>query len=78
MIGLLEEALRRLESLPAAEQDALAAQIMETLDNDACLGNSLLCDRKYQQAYEIWKSIQPAPDADATKRMSRDDTHERR
>ena len=35
MTGLLEEALRRVESLPQAEQDAIAARIMEALDDDA-------------------------------------------
>jgi hypothetical protein len=35
MTGLLEEALRRVESLPRAEQDAIAARIMEALDDDA-------------------------------------------
>jgi hypothetical protein len=31
MIGLLEQALRRMESLSGEEQDAIASQIMETL-----------------------------------------------
>jgi hypothetical protein len=35
MTGLLEEALRRVESLLRAEQDAIAARIMEALDDDA-------------------------------------------
>ena len=34
MTGLLEEALRRVETLSAEEQDAIASQIMETLDDD--------------------------------------------
>lgn len=34
MIGLLEQALRRVESLPAEEQDAIAAQIIEALDDE--------------------------------------------
>jgi len=34
MTGLLEEALRRVESLPREEQDAIASQIMETLDDE--------------------------------------------
>ena len=33
--GLLEKALTRLEALPPAEQDAVAAQILDTLDDDA-------------------------------------------
>jgi hypothetical protein len=34
MTGLLEEALRRVESLSQEEQDAIASQIMETLDDE--------------------------------------------
>jgi hypothetical protein len=34
MTGLLEEALRRIESLSREEQDAIASQIMETLDDE--------------------------------------------
>lgn len=32
MTGLLEKALHRLEALPPEEQDAIAADILETLD----------------------------------------------
>lgn len=34
MTGLLEGALRRVESLSQEEQDALACQIIETLDDE--------------------------------------------
>jgi hypothetical protein len=34
MTGLLEKALRRVESLSREEQDAIASQIMETLDDE--------------------------------------------
>ena len=34
MTGLLEEALRRVQSLSAEEQDAIASQIIETLDDE--------------------------------------------
>jgi len=34
MTGLLEEALRRVESLSREEQDAIASQIMESLDDE--------------------------------------------
>ncbi len=34
MTGLLEKALRRVESLPPKEQDAIASQILETLDDE--------------------------------------------
>ena len=35
MTGLLEKALKRVQSLPAEEQDAIASQILETLDDEA-------------------------------------------
>jgi hypothetical protein len=34
MTGLLEQALRRMESLSPEEQDAIASQIIETLDDE--------------------------------------------
>ena len=34
MTGLLEKALRRVETLSAEEQDAIASQIIETLDDE--------------------------------------------
>jgi hypothetical protein len=34
MTGLLEQALRRVESLSSEEQDAIASQIIETLDDE--------------------------------------------
>jgi hypothetical protein len=34
MTGLLEEALRRVDSLARDEQDAIASQIIETLDDE--------------------------------------------
>jgi hypothetical protein len=34
MTSLLQEALRRVESLPIEEQDAIASQIIETLDDE--------------------------------------------
>jgi hypothetical protein len=34
MTGLLEEALRRVSSLSTVEQDAIASQILETLDDE--------------------------------------------
>jgi hypothetical protein len=38
--GLLEEALRRVESLSREEQDAIASQIMETLDDEEAWARS--------------------------------------
>jgi len=40
MTGLLEQALRRLESLSQEEQDAIASQIMETLDDEEAWARS--------------------------------------
>jgi hypothetical protein len=34
MTGLLEEALRRVQALSPEEQDAIASQIIETLDDE--------------------------------------------
>ncbi len=34
MTGLLQEALRRVESISQEEQDAIASQIMEALDDE--------------------------------------------
>jgi hypothetical protein len=35
MTGLLEKALRRIEALSEEEQDAVAAQILDKLDDEA-------------------------------------------
>jgi hypothetical protein len=40
MTGLLEEALRRVESLSREEQDAIASQIIETLDDEEAWARS--------------------------------------
>ena len=40
MTGLLEKALRRVESLSQEEQDAIASQIMETLDDEEAWARS--------------------------------------
>ena len=84
MTGLLEEALRRLESLPVEQQHTIAALIIEPLDDQAAWDrdsrhkpDSLRTGDEYQRAYEKWKTISPVPKAGATKRMSRDETHER-
>jgi hypothetical protein len=34
LTGLLEKALRRIEALSSEEQDAMASQILETLDDE--------------------------------------------
>lgn len=41
MTGLLEQALRRLETLSADEQDAIASQILETLDDEKAWSDRL-------------------------------------
>jgi hypothetical protein len=40
MTGLLERALRRVESLSQEEQDAIASQIMKTLDDEEAWGRN--------------------------------------
>jgi len=40
MTGLLEEALRRVEALSKEEQDAIASQIIETLDDEEAWARS--------------------------------------
>ena len=40
MTGLLEQALKRVESLSREEQDAIAAQIMQTLDDEEAWARS--------------------------------------
>jgi len=42
MTDLLEEALRRLESLSQEEQDAIASQIIDTLDDEEAWTRSFL------------------------------------
>jgi hypothetical protein len=42
MTGLPEGALRRVESLSREERDAIASQIMETLDDDEAWTHSFL------------------------------------
>lgn len=34
MTGLLEKALKRVEALPEADQDAIAAQILESIEDE--------------------------------------------
>lgn len=41
MTELLEEALRKVATLPTEEQDAIASQIIETLDDEAAWRESL-------------------------------------
>jgi hypothetical protein len=45
MTGLLEEALRRVESLSPKEQDAIASQIIETLDDEEAWSRSAVGNR---------------------------------
>jgi hypothetical protein len=42
MTGLLEEALRRVEALSREQQDAIASQILETVDAEEAWERSLL------------------------------------
>jgi hypothetical protein len=40
MTGLMEEALRRIEALAKEEQDAIASQILETLEDEEAWARS--------------------------------------
>jgi acyl-CoA reductase-like NAD-dependent aldehyde dehydrogenase len=51
MTGPLEEALRRVESLPREEQDAVAAQIMDALDDEDAWA------RSFRQRPELLRSL---------------------
>ena len=51
MTGLLEQALRRAEALPPEQQDALASQIIETLDDDEAWG------RRFRENPSILRSL---------------------
>lgn len=51
MTALLEEALRRVESLSQEDQDAIAAQIMETLDDEAAW------ERSFRAKPELLRSM---------------------
>jgi hypothetical protein len=54
MTGLLEEALRRVESLSQEEQDAIASQILETLDDEEAwravsAGSQTSCESRHSK-----------------------------
>ena len=51
MTGLLEEALRRVESLSPEEQDAIASQIIETLDDEEAWA------RRFRNHPELLRSL---------------------
>ena len=51
MTGLLEEALRRLEALSLEEQDAIAAQILESLDDEK------IWAKKFRENPEFLRSL---------------------
>lgn len=46
MTGLLEKALKRIEALPEAEQDAIAAQILETIEDEEEWDRTVRADRE--------------------------------
>ncbi|HWE53023.1 MAG TPA: hypothetical protein VG273_24745 [Bryobacteraceae bacterium] len=51
MTGLLEESLRRVETLSREEQDAIASQILETLDDEDAW------DRSFRQKPHVLRSL---------------------
>ena len=59
--------------LKAAEESTSVSKLVGRM-----LEDQMRRSDEYWRAYEKWKTIQPVPGADATKRMSREETHERR
>jgi hypothetical protein len=51
MTGQLEKALRRVEALSKEEQDAIASQIMETLDDEEAWA------RSFREKPEVLRSL---------------------
>ncbi|MFN0172303.1 MAG: hypothetical protein ACKV22_38360 [Bryobacteraceae bacterium] len=65
MTGLLEEALRRVQALPQQEQDAIAAQILESLDDEEAWA------RSFRENPEVLRSLA----REATEEHRRGETH---
>ena len=59
MTGLLEEALRRVESLSPEEQDAIASQILETLEDEEAW------ERSFRERPDVLRSLESARRAPA-------------
>ncbi len=51
MTGLLEKALQRIEALSSEDQDALASQILETLDDEEAW------TRQFREKPEVLRSL---------------------
>jgi hypothetical protein len=51
MTGLLEKALQRIEALSTKEQDAMASQILETLDDEEAWS------RQFRDEPEVLRSL---------------------
>ena len=51
MTGLLEKALRRIETLSQEEQDAVASQILDTLDDEEAWA------RSFREKPEVLRSL---------------------
>jgi hypothetical protein len=51
MTGLLEKALQRIEALSSEEQDAVASQILETLDDEDAW------TRQFREKPEVLRSL---------------------
>jgi hypothetical protein len=51
MTGLLEKALRRIETLSSEEQDAMASQILETLDDEEAWS------RRFNEKPDVLRSL---------------------
>jgi hypothetical protein len=51
MTGLLERALKRIESLPEKEQDTIASQILEMIEDEDS------CERSFQENRETFRAL---------------------
>jgi hypothetical protein len=51
MTGLLEKALQRIEALSSEEQDAVASQILQTLDDEEAWA------RRFREKPEVLRSL---------------------
>jgi len=71
-ITVSEEAAKWARMKAAEESTSVSKLVGRMLEDQMRLSD------EYWRAYEKWKTIKPVPGADATKRMSREETHERR
>ena len=71
-ITMSEEAARWARMKAAEESMSVSKLVGRMIEDQMRRGD------EYWRAYEKWKTVTAVPGADATKRMSRQETHERR